>query len=147
MSTIIFNIAKGAFGYYATLPATNDALIAVPIETTGLESDATLQDYDTLAALLAAANNEQTTMGRKTLASVTSTVDDTGNKRVVDFADITWTAATGNACSKLVICYDPDTTGGTDADLIPLFADDFVVTPAGGDVTYQVNASGIADAS
>lgn len=147
MGTIIFNQAKGAFGYYATLPAANDALIAIPIEATGLESDSTLQDYDDIAALLAASNNEQSTMGRKTLASVTSVVDDSGNKRTVDFADITWTAATGNACGKLVVCYDPDTTGGTDSSLIPLFADDFAVTPAGGDVTYQVNASGIADAS
>lgn len=147
MGTIIFNVAKGSFAYYAKLPAANDALIAVPIQTTGLESDATLQDYATLSALLAASNDEQTTMGRKTLTGVTSSVDNTGNKVTVDFNDVTWTAATGNAVSKLVICYDPDTTTGTDADLIPLFADDMVVTPAGGDVTYQVNASGIADAS
>lgn len=147
MGTIIFNQAKGAFGYYATLPATNDALIAVPLETSGVESDATLQDYDDLSALLAASNNEQSTMGRKTLSSVTSVVDDTTNKRTVDFADVTWSAATGNACSKLVVCYDNDTTGGTDSNIIPLVSDDFVVTPAGGDVTYVVNASGIADAS
>ena len=147
MAATVFNIAKGKVAYYAGLPATNDAIIAIPIETSGLESDATLQDYDTVSALLAAANNEQSTMGRKTAASVTVTVDDTNNRVDVDCADITWTAATGNACSRLLFCYDPDTTGGTDADLIPLCVDDFVVTPAGGDITYQVASAGFFRAS
>jgi hypothetical protein len=142
-----FNIAKGRHGYYASLPATNDALIAVPIEATGVESDATLKDYDTLSALLAASNNEQTTMGRKTLASVTSAVNDTTDKWVVDAADPVWTAATGNATAKLIVCYDPDTTAGTDADLIPLYGYDFAATPAGGDITATINASGLAESA
>lgn len=147
MGDIVFNIAKGKAAYYATLPAANDALIAVPIETTGIESDATLRDYNDLSAILAAANNEQTTMGRKTLASVAVTVDDTNDRTDVDAADITWTAATGNAISALVICYDPDTTAGTDADLIPLVKLDAVATPAGGDITFQFNAAGFFRAS
>lgn len=143
MGDIIFNIAKGKEQYYASLPATNDALIAVPIETSGLEADSVLQDYDNLNVLLAASNNEQTTMGRKTLASVTSVVDDTNNRVDADAADITWTAATGNAVSALIVCYDPDTTTGTDADLVPIAKYDFVATPAGGDIVAQINASGL----
>jgi hypothetical protein len=57
----------------------------------------------------------------------------------VDCADITWTAATGNAISAIVICYDPDTTTGTDSDLIPLVKCDFPITPDGSDVTATVN--------
>lgn len=144
MADLIFNIAKGRHGHLATLPASDDALIAVPLETTGLESDATLKDYDTLSALLAGASNEQTTMGRKTLTGVSSAVDDTGDLWKVDADNAIWTAATGNAVSKLVVCYDPDTTGGTDADLVPLYAFDFAVTPAGGDITAAFNASGLA---
>ncbi len=147
MTATIPNVAKGKFAYYASLPGTNDAIIAIPLETTGIEADGTLQDYDTVALLLAGASNEQTTMGRKTCASVTVTVDDTNNRVDVDCADITWVGATGNACSRLLFCYDPDTTGGTDADLIPLCIDDFVVTPAGGDITYQVAAAGFLRAS
>lgn len=147
MADFCFNIAKGRHGYLATLPATNDALIAVPIETTGLESDATLKDYDNLSVLLAASNNEQTTMGRKTLTGVTSVVNDTSDTWVVDADNAIWTAASGNAVSKLVVCYDPDTTGGTDADLVPLYAFDFAVTPAGGDITAAFNASGLASSS
>src|SRR5215467_9810875 len=115
MGNFVFNIAKGMIAYYASLPATNDALIAIPIEASGVVSDATMIDYDDVATLLAGATNEQSTMGRKTLASVTVTVDDTNDRVNLDCADITWTAATGNAISDILICYDPDTTGGTDS--------------------------------
>lgn len=142
MSNFVFNISKGRGAHYATLPGSNDALVLVPIETTGIESDATLIDYDTLSALLAAANNEQTTMGRKVITSVTVTVDDANDRTDVDFADPVWTDATGNAISAIIVCYDPDTTGGTDADLIPITKHDFVATPNGGDLTAQVATSG-----
>lgn len=138
MADFVFNIAKGRLAYYASLPAANDALIAIPIEASGVESDATLKDYDTVSALLAATNNEQSTMGRKTLASVTATVDDTNDRVNIDCADVTWTAATGNAISDILICYDPDTTSGTDADLVPLTWHDFSITPDGSDVTATV---------
>lgn len=147
MADLVHNISKGMVGYYAGLPATNDAIIVVPIETTGIESDATLRDYDNLSVLLAAANNEQTTMGRKTAASVTVTIDDTNDRVDVDCADITWTAATGNAVSALEFCYDDDTTGGTDTSLRLLTKQDCVVTPAGGDITYAVNSAGFFRAS
>jgi hypothetical protein len=55
VADFVFNIAKGKVAYYATLPAANDALIVIPIESSGVESDATLRDYDTVSALLAAA--------------------------------------------------------------------------------------------
>lgn len=143
MADVVFNIAKGRVAELAALGAANDALIAVPIETSGIESDATLIDYNDLAAILAAANNEQTSnMTRKTLASVTVTVDDTNNRVDVDAADITWSAATGNAISAIIICYDADTTGGTDSALVPLVKLDAVATPAGGDITYSFNAAG-----
>lgn len=144
---IIPNIAKGRFVELCKLGAANDALIAIPLESSGLEADSTLIDYDDVAALLAAANNEQTTMGRKTLTGVTVTVDDTNNRHGVDCDDVTWPAATGNAVGAILFAYDYDTTSGTDSTLIPVFIDAFVVTPSGSTITYQVNASGFARAS
>lgn len=138
MSNIVFNIALGRVASLAALPAANDALIAVPLEAAGLVTDATMRDYDDLATLLAGASNEQTTMGRKTLAGVTVTVDDTNDRVAVDCADITWTSATGNAVGAVVICYDPDTTTGTDADLIPLTKHDVAMTPDGSSYTLTV---------
>lgn len=147
MANGVFNIALGKVAYYSTLPAANDALILVPLETSGLVSDATLKDYADLSTLLAGASNEQTTMGRKTITSVTVTVDNTNDWVTTDFADPVWTSATGNAVSKLLVCYDGDTTGGTDSSVIPLTYHDFVVTPDGTDITGIVAASGFYKAS
>lgn len=138
MANLTFNIALGKVKYYAELGAANDALIAVPIETSGIVSDATMRDYDDLAALLAGASNEQTTMGRKTLTGVTVTVNDTLDRVELDSADITWTSATGNPVSAIVICYDADTTSGSDSDIVPIIKADFTVTPDGTNVTANV---------
>jgi hypothetical protein len=139
MADIVFNVAKGRVAYYASLPAANDALVMVPLESSGLVADATMRDYDTLADILAGASNEQTTVGRKTLASATTTVDDTNDRVNLDAADVTWTAGTGNAIGAVVICYDPDTTAGTDADLIPLTKHDVTWTPDGSDFTLTIS--------
>jgi hypothetical protein len=139
VANIVFNVALGRVASLAALPATNDALIAVPLEATGLVADAIMRDYDTLDALLAGASNEQTTVGRKTLTGVTVTVDDTNDRVAIDCADITWTAPTGPAIGAVVICYDPDTTGGTDADLIPLTKHDVTWTPDGNNFSLTIS--------
>lgn len=138
MADIVFNVALGKVAYYASLPAANDALILVPIEATGIVTDVIMRDYHDLGTLIAGASNEQVTMGRKTLAAVTVTVNDVNDRVDIDSADVTWTAATGNPVAALVICYDPDTTVGTDADLIPLSKHDFAVTPDGTDLTGTI---------
>jgi hypothetical protein len=145
---LVPNIAKGKFARYAALPETNDALIWVILKASGLESDATLRDYDDLAAILAAANDEETATGyaRVTATGVTVTVDDPNDRVDVDCADPSWTTTGALASGKIVCCYDNDTTAGTDSSLVPLFMDDFVVALT-GTVTYQVAASGFARAS
>jgi hypothetical protein len=142
MANIVFNIAKGRVVEYYNRVKSNDpansALILVPIETSGLEADATLIDVDTLAALVAGATNEQTTMGRKTLTDsdlAALPAPDDGNDRYdISLPTVTWTAASGNAISKIAVCYDPDTTGGTDSAIIPLTMFDAVATPDGNDL-------------
>lgn len=157
MADFVFNIAKGKIHQYCEnvdggSPA-DSRLVVVPIETTSIEADSTLKDYDTLSALLAGSSNEQTTMGRKylTSADVTITIDDTNDRVDIDISDITWTGATGNAISALVVCYIPDgnASGGlsADTDVIPLTKHDFVVTPDGSDVVAQVAAAGFYRAS
>jgi ABC-type transport system substrate-binding protein len=141
MANIVFNVALGRLATYADLGGgANDALIMVPLEATGLVTDATMRDYDTLAAVLAGASNEQTSnMTRKTLASVTVGVDDTNDRVNIDCADVTWTAATGNAIGAVLICYDPDTTGGDDTTIIPLTKHDVTMTPDGSDFTLTIS--------
>lgn len=147
MPDFVFNIAKGRARTYFELAAAADAIIVVPIETTGIEADDALNNYDDLAALLLATNNEQATMGRKNITTATITIDDTLNRVDVDVADQVWTAATGNAISALLFCYDGDTAAGTDANVVPITKHDFVLSPDGSDVTAQINASGLYRAS
>lgn len=142
MANIVFNIAKGRvtelYNRVKSNDPANSALILVPIETSGLEADATLIDVDTLSALLSGTTNEQTTMGRKTLTDADLAAlpapDDTNDRYEVSLPTTTWTAASGNAISKIAVCYDPDTTGGTDANIIPLTMFDFAQTPSGADI-------------
>lgn len=144
MANFVFNIVKGKVRFYTELSGgANDALLVVLLETTGLEADATLKDYDELAALLAGTSNEQTNITRKVIsASITVDVDDTNNWVDVDIPDQVYTALAGNAISALLICYDPDTTTGTDTTIIPLTKHDWVVTPDSSDVTAVINAEG-----
>ncbi len=152
MANGIFNIAKGRIAHYASLPAANDALILVLLKATGLEADDTLNNYDDLAALLAAANDECdfTNYARKTLASVTVTVDDTNNRVDIDCADVVYTAAggaTNNSVGKAIVCYDPDTTTGTDSTLVPVSYHDAVFTTDGTDQTIQIDSAGLMRAA
>ena len=162
MANFVFNIARGTLHYYyhavenslavtatgtpAFTSTANAVFTIVLLETTGLEADATLADYDELAALLAGTSNEQTNQARKTLSdadlAAVPAPDDTNNRYDLDIPDITWTALAGNAISKLLVCFDPDSTAGTDSSIIPLTAHDFVVTPDSSDVTAQINTAG-----
>jgi hypothetical protein len=133
MADFVFNIAKGKVARYADLPDANDALIVVILKLAGVESDATLKDYDNLSVILAAANDECDFTGysRKTLASVTSTVDDTNDRMDTDAADpsaYTNSGGSSQAASKLLVVWDGDTTGGSDTNIVPLTAHDCAIT-------------------
>jgi hypothetical protein len=145
MANVVMNIAKGRivelYSRVKTNDPTNSALILVPNEPSGLEADATLIDADSLTAFLSGATNEQTTMGRKTLSDselAALPAPDDGNDRYdVSLPAVTWTAASGNAISKILVCYDADTTGGDDDDVVPLTRFDAAATPDGNDLVLQ----------
>lgn len=159
MADQVLNIALGSVaGYYRRVdgndPA-NSALIVVLIAAGGVESDATLKDKDTLSDFFSGATNEATNTGyaRKTLTDSDLTAfapDDTNNRVDLDIPDQTWTGVANDgtgAISDVLICYDGDTTAGTDANIEPLTMHDFSVTPNGGDITMQVAAAGFFRAS
>lgn len=159
MANQIFNISKGRFVEFYNRVDTNDpanaALIILLLATSGLESDATLIDFDTVTALVAGSTNEATNTGyaRKVLtdADISAFAPDDTNDRVdVDIPDQTWTGLANDgtgAISKFVVAYDSDTTGGTDANIVPISHHDFAITPDGSDVTAQISATGFARAS
>ncbi len=130
----------------------NAVLVLLVINTTA--TDAVLRDLDTIALVLANANTAEVTntnYARVTLdqADLTAFAPDDANDRVdLDFADQTWTAvAAGDAWTDIVVAYDSDSTGGTDANIVPCTQHDFAVTPDGSDITAQVAADGFYRAS
>ncbi|MFI6639936.1 hypothetical protein [Streptomyces sp. NPDC050504] len=131
MATFTFNVALGRVAHYASLPAANDGLTLVALEASGLESDSVLRKKTTLSDVVSGATNEQVTVGRKALTGVTVTVNHSLDRVEVDADNVTYTSPTGNPVGALVICYDPDTTTGTDADLIPLTKADLSWSPDG----------------
>jgi hypothetical protein len=142
VTSFTFNVAKGKVNYYATLPGTNDAIVAVPLETTDLEPDETLMDKTTLAAILAGSSNEQTTMGRVELTGVAVSQDSTENTGTADADDFTYTGASGSPIAAFVLCYVPDNTSPDDSTTIPLTKHDFSAIPNGSDLPVQVSSFG-----
>lgn len=127
----------------------NSALILVVLAESGLESDDLLRDYDTLLALLAGASNEvtNTNYARKILSDAdlaAPTVDDALDRVTLSFGTQTFTSiAAGDAWRKLLICYDSDTTSGTDANIVPIVAHDLLlngaaIIPSGANVVLSL---------
>lgn len=123
----------------------NSALILAVLSAAGLESQAVLKIADTLADVLSGTTNEVTNGGyaRKTLtnADLTAyTVDDTENTITLELPVQTWAnILIGDTWAMLAICYDSDTTSGTDANIIPisfheLLIEGVYVIPDGDDV-------------
>ena len=157
MADLVFNIAKGrAAELYNRVDSNDpaDSALIVAVFNVGAATDATLRDYDTLAAIEGDANAAEVAnsgYARKTLTDadlVAFAPDDTNDRVDLDIPDQTWTSvAAGTAWTDVVIAYDNDTTSGTDSSIVPLTLHDFAVTPNGGDITMQVAAAGFYRAS
>lgn len=147
MADFVFNISKGRVAELYNRVQTNDpansALVVVAINANAV-TDAELKDLDSLSAVLATAANEVSNTGyaRKTLTDAdlaALAADDTNDRMPCDIGDQTWTAVgAGDAWTDLLICYDPDTTTGTDANIVPLTCHDYTITPDGSDVVAQI---------
>ena len=153
MADGVFNIAKGRVielhNRVDTNDPTNSGLVVVLCKVS--EADATLEDYDDLNALLGSAGNTEadfTNYARKVLTDsdiTAATPDDTNNWQQCDIPDQTWSSAGGtldNTLTKVIICYDNDTTGGNDTNLIPLTHHDFTPTTNGNDLVLQIDSNG-----
>lgn len=146
MADIVFNIAKGRVVELAMRVDNNDpansAFIVIPVDVGGT-SDATIRDFSTLSAVLAGGVTERSTSGwgRKTLTDAdlsAPAVDNSNDRFPVSIPSQTWTAVTAGAVTDLIVAYDSDTTGGTDANIVPLVMLDFAITPDGSDVTATI---------
>ncbi len=145
MADFVHNIAKGAVA--EMVRDSGSALLILLLKVA--EADATMKDYDTVAALLAGTPDEAdfTNYARKTGITGTITVDDTNDRVDIDAPDQTWTSAGGasnNTLTDLVFAYQ---NAAADATRIPCTNHDFSVTTDGSDLSAQLNASGFYRAS
>lgn len=156
MANFVFNIALGRIVEFFQRVDNNDpansALIIAVINTSA--SDAVLKDLDDLAAIEANANTAEvgnTGYARKVLTDADLSAwapDDTNDRVDLDIPDQTWTSVSaGTAWTDFLVCYDSDTTGGTDANIVPCTQHDFAVTPDGSDITAQIATAGFFRAS
>ena len=154
MADFTFNSALGRvvelYNRVKTNDPANSALVVVALKANGIAADATLKDAATLAAVLSSGTTSEASNAGYTRKVLTDTnlagvTADTANDWIaLAIPNQTWTsvAATGGAWAKLLICYDADTTTGTDANVIPLTCHDFAVTPNGTDITATVPTTG-----
>lgn len=134
-----FNVALGRETEFHNRVDNNDpansALILVVLAAATIEGDNVLKDYDTLAAVLATSLEvTNTNYARKTLTDANIspyTVDDSTNSITLPLPTQTFTTIDpGDDWAKLLVCYDSDTTGGTDANIVPVVALDLLITGA-----------------
>lgn len=149
----VFNCSLGVWRSYLSLPAANDALVVVLFKASGLPAEATLKDFDSLADIIASSADEADFTGyvRKFVtAGITITVDDPNERVDGDMLDVEWDAAsrsTNNTLGKLMVCYDPDTTGGTDSTLVPVTYHNFATTTDDAALQARIAAAGFVRAA
>lgn len=137
MANFVFDVALGKAAIWAAdVNLVGGSFVIVPLEATGIETDAVLRDKATLTAVLAGATNEQTTMGRKFVSGGTAMVitdSTTDDKTYVGFntpTTQTWTSASGNDVAAFVIGYLADGLSG-DSNIKPVVKLDLGFTPVG----------------
>lgn len=130
MTDIAFNIAKGReVEFYERVNANdpaNSALILALIRDGSANGVSGLPDFDTLAAVLAGGYTELSGGGYARLVLTDASLaawapDDTNNR--VDLGlgvNVFPTIAVGQTIDLGLVCYDSDTTAGTDANIIPI---------------------------
>jgi hypothetical protein len=127
VADITLNIALGRlvelYNRVKSNDPANSALVVVP-----------------LADVLALAVTERSTNGwnRKTLTDADLAAlpapDDPNDRRDLDLPTMTWTpSGAGGNTTDLLVCYDADTTAGTDANIVPCTLHDWPMTADGSD--------------
>lgn len=146
MANFTFNIAKGQIKEYLSRVDNNDpansAIVLVPLAASGTEAQG--QDLDTLADVEAHANFAEQTTGGWARASWTDAdlsaanyeVDDTNNRFDGSLPQKSLGSPASGTITGVLICYDPDTTAGTDANIVPLVHLDASLTGNGNEVIW-----------
>lgn len=130
MASVQFNISKGRevelYNRVETADPANSALIMMVLESGSANGVNGLVDFDTFAAILAGGYTEvgNANYARKALVAADLaawTPDDTNNRVLLTLPLQTFTnIGAGDVWDLVIVGYDNDTTGGTDANIVPI---------------------------
>ena len=142
--------AKGRWVEKYLLPIGGDNIIVVLLKSASLPADATLNNFQTLAAVFTggAVEADFTNYSRKVLSAVdiTVTVNTSTGITTVDLSDQVWTTAggaTNNTLGAMLTCYR-QTSSTPDSGILPLTKHDFAVTTTGVNLSAVVPSIGTA---
>jgi hypothetical protein len=140
-SPLVNTWAKGRFIEKCMLPLGTDSILVVPIQSTSIPSDATLQDCANLGAVFTAGALEATftsyTRPALSSSSITITTNTTANTQAASFTTQVWNAAGGalnNTLAAIVLAYRP-TSGTADSGCLVLATISYAGTTTGGNLT------------
>src|SRR5690606_32621901 len=155
-TTFVFNIAKGRFAEFYNRVKNNDpstsAFVAVAVNTSAF--DATLQDLDTLADVLAGSDTDElNNLGYSRVVLTDSdfvplSPDDSDDVMRITLPTLNFgEVEAGMSTTNIIIGYDANTGSGTDADIIPVSCHEYAVSPNGTEMTATVGAFGLIQAA
>ena len=159
MASLQFNVSKGRevelYNRVDGNDPTNSAFIIMVIAAGSTDGLNGLPDFDTFATILAGGYTEVTNVGyaRKTLTDADISpyvVDDTNNRILLSLPLQTYAApAAGDTWDLVIVGYDNDTTGGTDANIVPITAGEIrengtAIVPVGDPVIIDFSSGWVA---
>lgn len=161
MASVQFNISKGREVEFYERVNTNDpansALVMMVLETGSTNGLAGLPDFDTFAAITAGGYTEVNNAGYSravlTDADLAAwTPDDTNNRILLVLPLQTFgspNVTAGDNWDLVVVGYDNDTTGGTDANIVPITGGEIreggtAIVPAGAPIVIDFSSGWIS---
>lgn len=145
MANQIFHISLGSFVEKVRDSSSNIGIMLLQVA----EGDTFLDNYTTVAEILAASNTECdfTNYARKTGITGTITIDNVNKTADVDIPDQVFTSAggaTNNSVVKVISFYEQ---AANDSGRIPMSFHDASVTTDGTDLTLTISANGLMRAT
>lgn len=155
MPGVQFNVSKGREVEFYNRVNGNDPTnsVFVMLVLNEVSSIYDLRDYETLSSLLGDYDEVSNTgYSRKTIndaAIGNYTIDHTNNRIPLTLPLQTFaTISAGDNWDVVVVCYDNDSTGGTDANIVPISAHELrisgtLLVPNGDDILVDLSSAWI----
>lgn len=144
MANFVFEYAYGRWIDKYSLPLGGDNILVVLVQSSGLQSDATLAGYQYLSQVWSGGNAEATFTGYARQSVTTGITITVGATTTVSVPNQVWTAAggaTNNSLGALLTCYQP-TSSSVDSAIQLMTKHDFVATTTGGNLTAVISNIG-----